>query len=231
MTDVVIPETGFKLPSWSFSSRQQFKNCPKQYAEVRVYKRIKDVPGVEAQWGDRVHKAIEATVKTDKPMAPEFAPYQALADVVKTWPGTVRSEQQIALTYDLKQTEWYAPDVWVRGILDVTQVNGDAASVLDWKTGKVKPDSDQLKLFALLTFAIEPLVNRVKTAFVWIKHRKTTPAEFTRDQVDELWKPFREDYDQILWAHLTNSFPPRPSGLCNGWCPVTDCSFWRPKRK
>jgi len=220
----------FRPPMWSFSSAGQFETCPKQYAEVRVYKRIKEVMGVEASWGDAVHKSLEMRVKTGAPLPPAHEPYAVLADAIRQLPGTVVAEQDIALDMHLQLVQWMDPKAWLRGKIDILQINGNRALVLDWKTGKVKPKSDQLRLFALMVFATRPEVDMVRTAFIWIKHRQRTVAEFTRAQVDAMWEPFREKYHRIMWAHITGDFPARPSGLCNGWCPVTDCVHWKPKR-
>ena len=54
-------------------------------------------------------------------------------------------------------------DVWVRGVIDIGVIGSDTAYLLDWKTGKHRPDSDQLKLFAALAFAIYPWISNVVT--------------------------------------------------------------------
>jgi hypothetical protein len=38
------------------------------------------------------------------------------------------------------------------------------------------------------------------------------------------------DLKQYATAFKTDVWQPRQSGLCNGWCPVTECEFWKPKR-
>ena len=37
-------------------------------------------------------------------------------------------------------------------------------------------------------------------------------------------------FPQYAQAFKTDTWQPRPSGLCNGWCPVKTCEFWQPKR-
>jgi hypothetical protein len=39
-----------------------------------------------------------------------------------------------------------------------------------------------------------------------------------------------EPVAQIEHAFETDHWPKNPSGLCNGWCGVLDCDFWKPKR-
>ncbi len=97
-------------------------------------------------------------------------------------------------------------------------------------TGKRKPDSRQLKLFALLIFAHFPEIVQCKTDFIWLKTNEIDSAVYTREQEGELWKEFLPLLTQYKVAFKTGVFPPKRSGLCNGWCPVTGCENWRPKR-
>lgn len=222
--------SGFRPPAWSFTGMNQFKTCPKQYAEVRVYKSVKEVMGAEADWGDKVHKSLEVAVRDKVPLPPEHTPYQPLVDMALSYPGQVIAEQDIALDIDLQRVDWGDKSAWLRGKIDLLQMRENAALVLDWKTGKVKPNSDQLRLFALMVFALYPAIQWVRTAFIWVKFRQRTIDQFTRDQAPMMWEPFRADYKRLLHAVLNDQFPARPSGLCNGWCPVTQCQHWKPKR-
>ena len=46
-----------------------------------------------------------------------------------------------------------------------------------------------------------------------------------------IWKKFIPDLRQYAEAFKTDTWQPRQSGLCNGWCPVKECEFWKQKRK
>lgn len=97
-------------------------------------------------------------------------------------------------------------------------------------TGKRKPNSRQLKLFALLVFMHHPQINTVKTEFVWLKTGERDAETYTRDQEAELWQEFVPSLARFKAAFKAEVFPPRTSGLCNGWCPVTQCPHWKPKK-
>lgn len=158
--------------------------------------------------------------------ADEFAPYAAVAMRFAQTKGILATEQKLAITNAFKPTEWFAPDVWCRGVLDARWLDGSVARVVDWKTGKRKPDSKQLLLFALLVFACHPEVNRVNTAFVWLQTGKIDTAKFFRKDVSKLWQEILPEVRRLEYAHKTMTFIPKPSGICNGWCPVKSCTFW-----
>ena len=98
-------------------------------------------------------------------------------------------------------------------------------------TGKMKDDPKQLMFYALLAFIMYPQVQKVQTGFIWLKDRVVSePKTFTRDQYDQLLAMWRGKYDKLKEAHDLGVFPPKPNGLCNGWCEVTSCEHWKPKK-
>lgn len=98
-------------------------------------------------------------------------------------------------------------------------------------TGKRKLNSRQLKLFALLVFIHYPEVMQVKTDFIWLATNEIDSEKYSRDQEAELWQEFLPDLAAFNRAFKEETFPPKKSGLCAGWCPVTSCENWRPKRR
>ena len=51
-----------------------------------------------------------------------------------------------------------------------------------------------------------------------------------RDQSKELWGKFTPTLRQMLEAYETDVWQPRQNFRCYGFCPLTDCEFWKPKR-
>jgi hypothetical protein len=74
-------------------------------------------------------------------------------------------------------------------------------------------------------------VQVVDTRYYWAQTMTETRAVYTIDQQASLWGEFVPDLHNYAQAYKTEVWTAKPSGLCNGWCPVTDCQFWRPKRK
>ena len=230
--------------AWSHSSLSDFESCPRAYYEKRIVKSVKDTQGVAAAWGEQVHTYFEYDVKrrngtpitaeeekciaTNAPNSAYAAPL--LDTLFEMQADAVHPELELAIDKAFKPCAWDAPEVWCRGIIDVLLIKGTRARALDWKTGKRKLDSRQLKLFALLIFAHFPEIAQCKTDFVWLKTSEIDSAVYTRAQEGELWQEFLPLLTQYKVAFKTEIFPPKRSGLCNGWCPVTSCENWRPKR-
>lgn len=203
---------------------KQFKNCPKQYYEQRVARTVKHKDTEQTLWGDRVHKDLETALTTGE--KPSIEVLEPVADLFRGIKGNFQAEQKLALTQSLQPTAWFAPDVWCRAILDALWVDGDKAKIADWKTGKRKMDAEQLKLFALFVFAYHRQVDVVNTGFVWLQTGQMDVEKYHRKDIPILWQDLLPDVRRLELAHNTNTFPPRPSGLC-AWCPVKSCSFWR----
>lgn len=234
---------------WSYTALSDFISCPKQYFHKRVAKDVQDTQGAEALWGDQVHRYFEASIldyvgRTDEAdviwatlrlegVDPDtsFTVYEPYLQAVLAIPhDSLRPEQKYAIDRALTPCEWMSPNVWCRGIIDVLLTKGGMAYALDWKTGKRKDGSRQLKLFALLVFLHHPDIQSVKTGFVWLKAGVTDYETFTRDQESELWQEFVGDLARYNAAFKADVWTPRKSGLCRGWCPVTGCEFWEPKK-
>jgi hypothetical protein len=234
---------------WSHSALSDFLNCAKQYFHKRIAKDVVDEQGEAALWGDQVHKFFEASILQFNGMKPQadeiwatlklqgmdpdesFKTYLPYLEAVLAIPcDAIYPERQYALDKALKPCDWFAKEVWCRGIIDVLIVKGDRAYALDWKTGKRKPDSKQLMLFALLVFIHHPEIQSVKTEFVWLKTGERDGATYTREQEAEMWQAYLPDLARYNAAFKQDMWIPRKSGLCRGWCPVTSCEFWEPKR-
>ena len=210
---------------WSYSSLNQFETCPLQYAAERVYKTIERPSNPQSDWGIAVHEALEKRLRSKAPLASQYEQYEKLVAVVEKLEGDKFYEYEVALTRERKVVAWDAKDVWVRNIIDVLVVKDSIAIVIDWKTGKIKKDSSQLALYALIVFATFPKVLSVVTIFSWVKFSKADRWTFHRDDVEELWQPFLERVASLEEAFFLDIWVPRPSGLCKKHCANTECEF------
>ena len=220
-----------KPEPWSFSRLESFVNCPKQFASKTVYKTHKDEESDESLWGHRVHKHFEEFVGDGVALPKELDEHEEFLLKLIALPGAKGVEEKIALGTDQLPCEYFADNVWYRGVIDFKVVSDTQALLIDYKTGKKHSKFKQLKTFALHTFMAEPAVHTVRAEYYWTKDRTKTGETYTRDQIGALWAEFLPDLAQYRDAYLTELWQPRPSGLCNGWCPVTDCEFWKPKRR
>lgn len=215
-----------KRPAWSYSAMAQFTNCPRAYQKTRVTKEVVDTPGVEAQWGTRVHKELEEHLLNDAPL-PEHVGFMADALArIKRAPAYF-GEKKLTLDAEFQPVSWFDKGAWVRGILDVGVEKGTSAWVGDYKTGKRRPGSDQLMLAAAMVMHSNPRIERVSTSFIWIKEQGRTDTEvYTREQLPAIWQHFLPKVARLEAAFEQDKWPAKPSGLC-GWCACTKahCEF------
>ena len=205
---------------WSYSALTAFETCPKRYQITRVTKQIVEPQTEATRWGNKVHKALEQYAKGEKPLPPDLEEYGRYVRKIQAIEGRRVVEQRVALTKDFRQTKWMAKDGWVRGIIDIGVVGSETAYLLDWKTGKHRPDSDQLKLFAALAFAMYPWIDNVVTGFIWLKVEKFDKEKFSREQLTDIWNDFMPRLNRLAIAYDGDKWLPKPSGLCKNWCPV-----------
>lgn len=220
------------MPAWSYSSLTKFETCPRQYYLTRVAKKVVETQGEAAKEGDAVHKAFEDSVKTQQPLPEKYSQWQPILMKINSAKGKREPELRIALNKSFQPVKWFDKTAWCRGIVDISIENGNKAIALDYKTGKRKPESTQLMLFAALLMHQKPYLERVTTGFVWLKDKKIDRDRFTRDQLGIIWQEFVPRVQRLEQAYDKDKWVPRPSGLCNGWCPVgrANCEFWREKR-
>ena len=208
--------------AWSYSALNAFETCPRRYYLTKVSKEVSEPQTEATLWGNRVHKALELRITTQQPLPSSMAEFEDTAATVvkRAEGGKIGAEQRMALTKSFKPTTFFAKDAWVRGITDFTIEKGSNLFIGDWKTGKPKPESAQLRLTAAITFAHKPHVKQITNAFVWLKTGTLTVERFTREDVPTIWQEFMPRVQRVEHALKDNKFPPKPSGLCRAWCPV-----------
>jgi len=215
-----------------------FENCARMYDLTRNKNLIPYTDTVHTIWGKDVHTAMEQRLLGPPLLQPhptddkdKFAPYYPYADKIAALPGEKFVEKKFALTKNLTPTDFDAQDAWVRGIIDVGAVHGEKALAADWKTGNIRADSDQLKLFAAFLFEHYKQVNTVTTAYVWLAHSKITKEKYKRSDLPGIWQHFISKAERLEQAYERNKWIPKPSGLC-GWCGAgqANCEFWFKRR-
>jgi hypothetical protein len=210
------------------------------YAAQYVYKTVQTTTTPEMAYGTLVHRQFEDYVKKATPLPRDLQKHKQYIDTQLAPPAKphtgyrVETERKVGLSRAMEPVGFFDKGVWYRGIIDASRyhVANDgvvSAKLLDYKTGKVRDDKRQLKLSALYCFAEG--VQVVDTRYYWAQTMTETRAVYTIDQQASLWNEFVPDLHNYAQAYKTEVWTAKPSGLCNGWCPVTDCQFWRPKRK
>ena len=210
--------------TWSFSKLKNVETCPKKHYEVDIAKHFAESTE-QLTWGNTVHKALADACSGKAPLPDSMTPYQHWVDRIKAGPGELLVEQKYALTRDLQPTEYFGPKVWYRGIADVVAMGKHVALAVDWKTGKILDDSVQLALMAQCLFAFHKELTTVRTEYIWLKDDCTTGHTWTRQDVANMWLgllPRVQEYERQV---TTQTFMPKPSGLCVRHCPVLSCPY------
>lgn len=221
------------LLPWSYTALSDFKSCPWSFHETRVTKRIKRVQGPEAKWGEYVHKQFELRQATKDPLPAELKEHEPFMVRLEAIPGDkMYVEQKVALDKLARPCGFFDPNVWWRGVIDWKKlaIADRRVALVDYKTGKPKNDFDQLMLSALHTFAVYPDVDIVDARYYWTQTEADTRKVFGRTEIGAMWARFIPDLKQYVQAFKDDIWQKRQSGLCGGWCSVTDCEFWHSKR-
>lgn len=218
-----------QFTSWSFSRYQVYRQCPLK-AKLQFIDKIQ-APDEEAlRHGREVHEACEKFIKGGSPTPPTTYPparrllLKARREAKKLiLPAIV--EETWALTRDWQMTRWDDwAKCWLRIRLDVAyfyqhQEPGDTLVLIDWKTGKFRPGSEdyeeQGSLYALGAFLLYPDIQEVRVQFVFLdaKHVLYLPV-FTQNDVPALKTRWERNVAPMM-TDLT--FDPRPTNLCQ-WC-------------
>ena len=211
----------------SYSAIKLFENCPYRYYHQRIAKTVVDQGGEASAHGERIHKALEDRIKEGTTLPSELNNLEPTVQVLEQYgkSGSITAEQELTLNAKLEPTGWWSKDAWMRSKLDVLVTVGDKAMVVDWKTGKRRPDFAQLELFALQVFLQFPEINWVSSTFVWTKDLNTDREVYTRDKKGELLTKLLEKTKRIEAALEKDKWPAKPSGLCK-FCPCKDfCEY------
>jgi len=217
--------TSTKPLAHSYSALKQYEICPRQYEKQRITREVKATFGEASIYGIRIHEHLEARITNQTPLPEEAVQYEGLIEAFKSLPGELLAEHELVLDKDLQPTGWWDKGAWLRSKLDILVLNGPDAVVADWKTGKRRPDSFQMELFALQVFIHYPDIERVRTTLVWLKDMKMDTESYKRENLSTLLEVLMTKVHRIEQSLEKNNWPPKPSGLCP-WCPAKDiCEF------
>ncbi len=213
------------LPPWSFSHLNTWLTCPHQYAHKYVLRDLPSEPQSEAmKWGNTVHEAFEARLSGwetyDREM---FKPYERYAKALDNVQKHV--EVKLGIKADGFPCDFFDPQVWGRGKLDVVVVNTHhpVAVVIDWKTGRVWEDPFELAVHGLLLKAHWPHVKSIQARYCWLKEGRlgepydVSDTQTTRDKIKVMVGAMEQQLAAKEW-------PKRRNPLCR-WCPVVSCEY------
>lgn len=218
--------------AWSYSTLNRFENCPKQYYHINVKKDVKDEYGDSeaGSEGNAIHTALFKRVTKGVPLPIAYRHFEAVAAKFANTPGDKSGELRLALNRKFLPVAFFADDVYLRAIIDLLIIRGDTAIVVDWKTGKVKPDFTQLAMSAAVLSQSAPEIETFRLAFVWLNYNNISLMTYTRDEIRSQWTTLLPRANKMEDAVKVSEFPMKPSGLCR-YCPVRSCPNWEERRR
>ena len=213
--------------AWSHSRRKDYLECPRMLYHKSVAKkghpdRVEFVQTKAQADGTAIDDALTARISKGTPLPPQYAPYEGMVAAVIAAPGAKFTQMKLTLDRDFKLCGWFDSDAWVRAIYDVAVINGAHGFLGDWKNGQVWIDEDQLKLFAAAGFLAFPELEVIDTAYIWLKHGRTSDKTYTRRELPDLWADLLPDVERMQISYRTNHWPANPKrgkGTCK-WCPA-----------
>lgn len=217
-----------KAWSWSFSKLKNYETCPKRHYHVDVARDVREPESEELRFGNQLHDLMAKRLGPDRTPLPhgweKYEPYAAKVDLPRNHPtGKLLVEQKLAITKDYAPCDWRSNEAWYRGIADVLKIIGPVALLVDWKTGKVSEESQQLVLAAACVFAHHPQVQKIRAEFVWLKFDATTREDINREDMPMMWANIMPRIAELQAANEKTIYPPKPGGLCRRYCPVKQC--------
>mgnify|MGYP003652135859 CR=1 FL=1 len=214
-----------KIPAWSFSRIKAFDTCPKQFYHTSVLKQFPYVESDAMRYGTEFHKAAEDFIRDGTPVPERFAFSQPVLDSLAAKPGRKLCEYKFGLTAALEPCDFFAKDVWFRGIVDLIIIDGDVATIIDYKTGKSAKYAErgQLELMALAMFKHFPEIKVVRGGLLFVIANEMVKAKYDIEGESALWKKWLTEYAKMEKAFEVDVWNPRPSGLCKRHCPVQEC--------
>lgn len=216
--------------AWSFSALERYNNCPKQYYHISVAKDVKDEGNEFTIEGQVVHAGLYNRIVKGAPLPLNYRYLEKTAAKFVGLPGETSGELKFAMARDFSPVQYFDKSTYVRVVVDLLNVRGKTAIIIDWKTGRPKPGFQQLELASAVLSTHLPEIETFKMAYVWLQDRKTPPSTQTmsKQQMVGVWNNLIPQVNKIEEALKTTHFPAKASGLCK-YCPVTSCVNWKPR--
>lgn len=233
-----------KITAWSYSRYKDYVTCPLK-AKLKHIDKIAEPANDAMTRGSAIGKMVENYLKGKKellePALEKYRPdFKADFKLFKTDLEEAKKlvakktittivEDSWAFTRTWAITQWNNwAECWLRVKMDYAfMVNGDTLHIVDWKTGKFRPDMnhdyiEQLELYALAGLLMYPHVKVVYPCLKYLDIGRTYPdpehgealLKFTRADLPELIKVWEKRVKPML---NDTRFAPKPNRLC-AWC-------------
>ena len=190
----------------SFTSISLFLKCPQRYKAQYVDRRVPRTSSPALERGNAIHEQLETSLKAKADAPPVWVDENLWASL-RSLP--VQVEQKIETDTLVAKLDVYVP-------------MGDAALILDWKTGKSEGDPLQFDVYAAALRSKG--ITKVQGLFVYVDRRSVSPLiEPSPASVDAVDALVHRVENETKW-HA------KPGFYCTG-CPLTECRYQKPVRR
>jgi CRISPR/Cas system-associated exonuclease Cas4 (RecB family) len=220
-----------KYNPYSFSKVSLYNNCNRKF-KYKYIDRIKvKTDTYHLEKGNYVHEVLEhlrtggeVDVSKYNLTAEQIAEIDVLIDTFvqsefsKTflYPKTDHVFTEIKFGIDTKlevsDYDYRDKNLLYLGAVDQVNFYSDSLHVIDWKTGKVRNYTEQLRHYAMWALTQFPNVEKVITSYVFIEHNQSIDVIVTRE---ELKKIHLELLSNIQTIETDEQFFRKETPLCD----------------
>lgn len=211
---------GNGVTAWSISRLNTYTQCPFKF-KLTAIDRIKEPQSPAMARGAAIHKEAENYLKGTDIAVPQNLSLMA-AEFNELHNANAQAELEVTFNKDWGITGWFDKDAWCRIKIDAMAVVDGVIRIIDFKTGKYKPDDNdayeqQLELYALAALIMYPDITGV-SAELWFldsgAHVGTKTDSYTHAMVPDLKKKWEL---KVTPMFVDTLFAERPNKFCN-WC-------------
>lgn len=210
---------GARLMPWSFSRLKDYERCP-FYAWYSHVLKIKGPQSPYAARGETIHAQAEKFVKQGaagkrQAMPKSLNKYSVEFREVSRASAMPQTELKFGVTYDWRPTAFFGGDVWGRGVWDLAVLTPERLLVVDYKTGKMYPETiDQLRFYACAAFAVVGFAPRVN-AEAWHLDQPYPMGKQTFELLPSDVRVVRKTFNARIKKMMgDNVMQPRPNAYC-----------------
>jgi CRISPR/Cas system-associated exonuclease Cas4 (RecB family) len=198
---------------YSYSAIKMYEECPSKYKFSRIL-RLPQPSGPAAERGTMIHAEIENAIKGGLDLLSDEIMH--LANSIKVWKENgAQSEMKFSIDKHWNAIPYDDPMSMFRGVIDLYLEHEDKAVVIDFKTGKDRDYSDQIRVYSAVILATKPHISEVKNIIEFIDLKKT--KEYPTIKREDLSSLKSLMVGRILAPEKDNIFAPNPNQFCK-WC-------------
>ena len=208
---------------YSYSLLNDYKICRRRCFHKWIARDVpKEAPTPAMKMGTDFHEGMALRLDKAEPLPAAFKQHEPFAQEIEAFlekdghRWTLLVEQKMGITENGQPCDFFADDVWFRGVADVVLADRPCAWMGDWKTGNVWEDPTELRCHAMLLKAHMPELKSIAGNYIWLKAGRVG-MPYDLSDTEKMFTNIREIVDDMLHNDMR---VPSPGPLCK-YCPVT----------